>query len=168
MAVCRVLQYPNPVLRQVSQPVVWQPGQPYPADIQQLIQDLTDTLYSHPGAVGLAAIQIGQPWRVFALDMTARTTQDQLRILVNPVITHTAKNKWVREGCLSFPEYLAQVKRALKVTATYFDQHAQPQTVTTSELEAVAIQHELDHLDGVLFIDRIQSLKSDLIRRTGN
>jgi peptide deformylase len=168
MPICRVLKYPNPVLRQVSQPVDWQAGQPWPPAIQQLLTDMTDTLYSHPGAIGLAAIQIGHPWRIFMLDMAAKTTQDQLMVLVNPVIVSTAKNKWVREGCLSFPEYLANVKRALKVTVTYYDQHAQPQTATLTDMAAVAVQHELDHLDGVLFIDRIQSLKSDLIPRQNN
>ena len=167
MAVRRVLKYPNAVLRQVSQPVVWTPGEPYPATIQQVITDMVDTLYDYGNAVGLAAIQIGEPWRIFVLDLAAKTTRDQLRVLVNPEITHTAKNKWVREGCLSFPDYLANVKRALKVTVNYHDLHAQPQQADVADLEAVAVQHELDHLDGVLFIDRIQSIQTDLIRRTG-
>jgi peptide deformylase len=166
MPVQRVLCYPNPILRQISQPVPVLPQGGYSPAIQAVITDLVDTLYSHGGAVGLAAIQIGQPWRLFALDLTANTTRSQLRVLVNPVITHTAKNKWVREGCLSFPDYLANVKRSLKVTVHYDDVHGQSQTLTTAELEAVAIQHELDHLEGVLFIDRIQSLQTDLIRRT--
>jgi peptide deformylase len=167
MAVRRVLTYPNPVLRQACDPVVWTPGDAYPVRVQQVITDMVDTLYDYGNAVGLAANQIGEPWRIFILDMAARTTRDQLRVLVNPVILHTAKNKWVREGCLSFPEYLANVKRALKVTVQYYDQHAQLQQAEVSDLEAVAVQHELDHLDGVLFIDRIQSLQTDLIRRTG-
>jgi peptide deformylase len=165
VAVRKVLKYPNPVLRQVSQPVVWAPGQPYPDAIKQVITDLVDTLYDYGNAVGLAAIQIGEPWRIFILDMAAKTSRDQLRVLVNPEITHTAKNKWVREGCLSFPDYLANVKRALKATVQYHDQHALPQQADVSDLEAVAVQHELDHLDGVLFIDRIQSIQTDLIPR---
>jgi peptide deformylase len=165
MTVQRVLKYPHPVLREVSRPVEWTEGCPFSAEIQTLIADMTDTLYAHGGAIGLAAVQIGQPWRVFLLDMTAKTTQNQLRVLVNPVITHTAKNKWVREGCLSFPDYLASVKRALKVTVSYVDQHGLPQLAEVTELEAVAVQHEMDHLDGVLFIDHIQSLGTGLIPR---
>jgi peptide deformylase len=167
MAVMRVLQYPNPTLRQISQPAPLLPdGSGLPPLVQGVITDLVDTLYSAAGAVGLAAIQIGYPWRIFVLDVAAKTTQDQLRVLVNPVIVHTAKNKWVREGCLSFPDYLANVKRALKVTVQYYDAAGQFQEHTASDLEAVAIQHELDHLDGVLFIDRIQSMQTDLIRRS--
>ena len=99
------------------------------------------------------------------MDVSAATTKTDLKVMINPVIVQQSRNKVVREGCLSFPDYLANVKRATKLTVEAYDPYGELQTYEVKHLEAVCVQHELDHLDGVLMIDRINSLKTDLIRR---
>lgn len=133
--------------------------------LQKLVDDMTETLYAAPGAVGLAACQIGETARVIILDVTSKTTKDAYKVLINPTILESSRNKVMREGCLSFPEYLANIKRATKVTFQAFDRDGALETYTVHGLEAIAVQHELDHLNGVLMIDRINSLKTDWIRR---
>lgn len=160
MAVLKVLKYPHPILRETCTPVGgWDPS------IEKLIQDMIETMYDHPGAVGLAAPQVGSPVRIVVIDISAKTTRDQLKVLVNPVIVQQSRNKLVREGCLSFPEYLANIKRSLRATVECLNAVGEPVIHSVEGLEAIAIQHELDHLEGVLLIDRVQSLKTDLIRR---
>lgn len=160
MTVLRVLKYPHPVLREKCEPVTgWDAG------LQKLIDDMVETMYAAPGAVGLAASQIGETVRIVTLDVTSRTDRSEFKILINPTIVEASRNKVMREGCLSFPEYLASIKRATKVTFTAFDRDGELKTYTVQGLEAIAVQHEIDHLDGVLMIDRINSLKTDWIRR---
>lgn len=160
MAVLKVYKYPHPVLREKCQPLThWDDA------LKQLVKDMTETMYNCPGAVGLAAPQVGVPQRVIVIDVTAKTTRSELKVLVNPEIVQQSRNKLVREGCLSFPEYLANIKRAQRVLLKCFDEHQQEQTFQVDGFEAVAVQHEIDHLDGILLIDRVQSLKTDLIRR---
>jgi peptide deformylase len=161
MAILKVYKYPHPVLRQRCEPV----SEVSVPEIQQLISDMIETMYAANGAVGLAAPQVGQALRIVVMDLNAKTTRDRLRVLVNPVITAQSRNKMVREGCLSFPAYLANIKRSLKVQLRYLDSTGSPQEESFEGLEAVAVQHELDHLEGILLIDRIASLKTDLIRR---
>ena len=156
----KVLKYPHPILRAVCEPVT-----AWDASLQRLVDDMTETLYAAHGAVGLAACQIGEAARVIILDVSSKTTREDYKALINPVIVEASRKKTMREGCLSFPEYLANIKRATKVTFTAYDRDAALQTYTVYGLEAIAIQHEIDHLDGVLMIDRIQSLKTDWIRR---
>lgn len=160
MAILKVLKYPHPILREQCEQVAH-----WDSHLQNLIDDMTDTLYSAPGAVGLAASQVGETARVIILDVTSKTTRDAYKILINPVIVESSRKKTMREGCLSFPEYLASVKRATKLTFTAFDRDEQLQTYMVYGLEAIAVQHEIDHLNGVLMIDRINSLKTDWIRR---
>jgi peptide deformylase len=160
MAIKKVLRAPHPILRELCEPV-----QHWDASLQRLIEDMTDTLYAAPGAVGLAACQIGEAARVLILDITSKTTREAYKVLINPVILEASRKKTMREGCLSFPEYLASIKRATKVTFSAYDRGGTSQIYTVYGLEAIAVQHELDHLDGILMIDRIQSLKTDWIRR---
>lgn len=160
MAVLKVLKYPHPILREQCEPVI-----AWDNSLQRLIDDMTETMYDSPGAVGLAASQIGQTVRIVILDVTCKTTREAYKILINPTIMEASRKKQMREGCLSFPEYLASVKRATKLTFTAFDRHGELKTYTSQGLEAIAVQHEIDHLDGVLMIDRINSLKTDWIRR---
>jgi peptide deformylase len=163
MAVLKIYKYPHPILREVCKPVtVWND------EIRQLIADMVETMYASPGAVGLAANQVGSTHRIMVIDVAAKTTRDQLKVFVNPEITQASRNKVMREGCLSFPEYLANVKRAQKITVQCLDENQQPQEYEFHQFEAVAVQHEMDHLDGILFIDRINSIKTDLIRRQSN
>jgi peptide deformylase len=160
MAILKVLKYPHPILRELCEPVTsWDSG------LQKLINDMTETMYDSYGAVGLAACQIGETARIIILDTTSKDTREAYKVLINPTIIESSRNKTMREGCLSFPEYLANIKRATKVTFTAFDRDQELKTYTVYGLEAIAIQHEIDHLDGVLMIDRVNSLKTDWIRR---
>jgi peptide deformylase len=160
MTVLNVLKYPHPILRVPCPEVTL-----FDDVLVQLVKDMTETMYDGAGAVGLAAPQVGQSIRLFVMDTTAFTTRDRLNVFINPVIISSSRNKTMREGCLSFPDYLANVKRAQRLTV-----RAQDVTGTIFErevkhLEAVCIQHEIDHLDGVLMMDRIESLKTDWLRR---
>jgi peptide deformylase len=160
VAVLKILKFPHPVLRQTCEPVT-----EFDAALQQLAQDMVETMYDCNGAVGLAAPQVGHPVRMVVIDINAKTDRDRLMVLVNPVVVSKSRNKLVREGCLSFPEYLANVKRATKCTVEAYDPQGNPVSYTVEGLEAVAVQHEIDHLDGVLMIDRVTSLATDWIRR---
>lgn len=160
MAILKVLKYPHPILREACEPITC-----WDNNLQRLVDDMTETLYDSYGAVGLAANQIGSTARVIILDTSSKTTREDYKVLINPTIIESSRNKTMREGCLSFPEYLANIKRATKVTFTAFDRNEELKTYTVFGLEAIAIQHELDHLNGVLMIDRISSLKTDWIRR---
>lgn len=160
MSVLKVLKYPHPILREQCEPVtVWDNR------LQKLVDDMTETMYDAYGAVGLAASQIGEATRIIILDTSSKTSREDYKVLINPTIVEASRNKTMREGCLSFPEYLANIKRATKLTFTAFDRNEELKTYTVYGLEAIAVQHEIDHLDGVLMIDRISSLKTDWIRR---
>jgi peptide deformylase len=160
MTVLPVLKYPHPALRVRCEEVVR-----FDADFQALVADLIETMYSGPGAIGLAANQTGHTARVFVMDVNAFTTRDALKVMVNPVIVTASRNKVMREGCLSFPEYLANIKRAQRVEMQAYDQYGELHTYELKHMEAICAQHELDHLDGILMMDRIASLKTDWIRR---
>lgn len=160
MAILKVLKYPHPLLREQCEPVTT-----WDSSLQRLVDDMTETMYASPGAVGLAASQIGETARVVILDVTCKTSREAYKVLINPAVVEASRKKYMREGCLSFPEYLANVKRSTKLTFTAFDRDGSLKTYTVQGLEAIAVQHEIDHLDGVLMIDRINSLKTDWIRR---
>lgn len=160
MALLQVLKYPHPILREQCEPITrWD------ASLQNLIDDMTATMYHAYGSVGLAASQVGEAVRVVVLDVSSKTNREAYKVLINPTIIDTSRRKVMREGCLSFPEYLANIKRPTKLTFTAFDRDGALQTYQVQGLEAIAVQHEIDHLDGVLMIDRINSLKTDWIRR---
>lgn len=160
MRVLKVLKYPHPILREKCEPVTT-----WDNHLQTLIDNMTATMYDAFGSVGLAASQVGETTRLIVLDTSSKTTRADYKVLINPTIVESSRNKTMREGCLSFPEYLANIKRATKLTFTAFDRNGELQTYTVQGLEAIAVQHEIDHLDGVLMIDRINSLKTDWIRR---
>lgn len=162
MTVLRILKYPHPILRVPCQPVTL-----FDEALSQLVANMVETMYDGPGAVGLSAPQVGQSVRVFVMDVTAKTSRNELKIFINPEIVQASRNKVMREGCLSFPEYLANVKRATKLTVRAQDVTGQWQEWELYALEAVCVQHEIDHLDGVLMIDRINSLNTDWVRRQG-
>jgi peptide deformylase len=133
--------------------------------LQDLVADMVETMYHGTGAVGLAAPQVGQSVRVFVMDTNAFTTRDNLKVMVNPKIITASRNKTMREGCLSFPEYLANIKRSQRISVQAFDAQGLLHTYELKHLEAVCVQHEIDHLDGILMMDRIESLKTDWLRR---
>jgi peptide deformylase len=163
MAVREVLRYPSPQLREVCAPAV--PGSP---ELARVVVDLLETLRSLPGCVGIAAPQIGEMMRVVVVDASRSrkpVPNQGCMVLVNPVLESTAGQGIFREGCLSIPDYTANVPRATSVRYQVVDESGSPKTVEAAGFEAVVIQHEADHLDGILFIDRVVCAKTDLFRR---
>jgi peptide deformylase len=160
MSVLKILKYPHPILR-IPCPELTV----FDQTLQDLVADMVETMYHGTGAVGLAAPQVGQSVRVFVMDTNAFTTRDNLKVMVNPKIITASRNKTMREGCLSFPDYLANVKRSQRLTVEAFDAFGVLHSYELKHLEAVCVQHEIDHLDGILMMDRIESLKTDWLRR---
>jgi peptide deformylase len=162
MPIKPVLTYPHPALKQKL-------GDS-PLDKNRLsavFTDLIDTMNQHSGCVGLAAPQISHAERCVIVDVSRSTRTEEnhgLLKLINPVILEASQWKISREGCLSFPDLLANVKRAQKIKFSAYNENLEPFELVSTDFEAVAIQHELDHLDGVLFLDRIRSSK-DLFER---
>ena len=158
MALLKILTYPNPLLKTACKPV----EKVTPA-IRKLLEDMAETLYAAPG-VGLAAPQVGVLQRVIVVDCQWREekAKRQLYQLVNPVITHReGKIEW-EEGCLSIPEFLQTMKRSKKVVVEALGPDGKPITVEGEDLTAVCLQHEIDHLDAKLIIDKAGRLKRNL------
>lgn len=133
-------------------------------DIQRLADDMIETMYAAPG-VGLAATQIGEPHRVFLVDIASEDEPSDLRVFVNPEIVQKEGDQTWEEGCLSFPGVTEEVKRAAKLKVRAIDKEGKPFEVEADGLLAVAIQHEHDHLDGVLMIDHLGLLKKRIVNR---
>ena len=144
MAIQRIRLFGDPVLRTPAEPVTV-----FDKELRQLVKDLTDTMLEAPGA-GLAAPQLGVSLRVFTYYV-----DETLGHLVNPRLDLSAEEQEGEEGCLSFPGMSYPTKRALRVVARGVDQHGEPVTLEGSDLLARCVQHETDHLDGILFIDRL-------------
>ena len=145
---------PDPKLRLISAPL----GQVDDA-LRKLMDDMLDTIHDAPG-IGLAAIQIAEPARVVVLDLAKKDEPPQPQYFVNPEIVWSSDERSVyEEGCLSIPEYYEEVERPAKVRARFLDREGKPQEIVAEGLLATALQHEIDHLDGVLFIDYISKLK---------
>ncbi|MDG2051997.1 MAG: peptide deformylase [Myxococcota bacterium] len=158
MALREVLQFPDPRLKRVSEPI-----SEITDAIRDLAQDMCDVMYDEPG-IGLAAPQIGEALRLFVID-TEWSEEDGERnpqVLINPEITHQEGSITWEEGCLSVPDYTADVQRAASVTIRALDLEGQEVIEEAEGLRAVCMQHEIDHLDGILFIDRISRLKRGL------
>ena len=149
MAVKQVLIYPDERLRQVSEPVEDFEAQ----EFKDLVQDLKDTMEAYR-AQGLAAIQIGVPKRVLVI----RTSEGDVKVFSNPVTREALGFVKSKEGCLSFPSVMEIIERHEDVTVRAYDEHGKEFECSLDEIDAVAIQHELDHLDGVLFIDHVSRL----------
>lgn len=164
MAVQPILLYPHPILKKVSHPI-----ERFDEEIGRLSRDLVDTMQAGPGSVGVAAPQIGVLLRMCVVDVSrsrhGRENNHGLLIMANPVIVHREGIGVMREGCMSVPDYTGDVERATRVVVSYQDEQGSAREVDASGFEAVAIQHEMDHLDGLLFLDRITSLKTGLFRR---
>ena len=164
MAVRTILIYPHPLLKTVCRPVATMNDV-----ISALIEDLVDTMAAGPGSVGVAAPQIGVTLRVCVVDVSAsrqgRDNNHGLLTLVNPEILHREGAAIMREGCMSVPDYTGDVERAVSIVVQFQDEKGIRREIEASGFEAVAIQHEMDHLDGLLFLDRIASLKTGLFRR---
>jgi peptide deformylase len=159
MAILQVLKYPEPSLSQMALPVKNITG-----ETVQLINDMLETMYAAPG-IGLAAPQVGAPQRVIVLDVDHENPHQQIYKLINPVITRAEGEVVWEEGCLSVVDFTAEVRRAAQVEIVALDEQEKEIKITADGLFAVALQHEIDHLDGKLFIDRISRLKRDLYTR---
>jgi peptide deformylase len=159
MALRPILKYPDPRLKQVAEPV-----KDVTDDIRQLVDDMAETMYAAPG-VGLAATQIGEPYQIFVIDCAAEGENSDFRVFVNPEIVATEGTRTYEEGCLSFPTAREEIERADKVRVRAQDRDGQWFELEAEGLLATAIQHEYDHLHGVLMIDRLGPLKKRLLHR---
>ncbi|MBB3442746.1 peptide deformylase [Sinorhizobium sp. B11] len=158
MTIKPLIILPDPLLRQVSQPI-----ERVDADLQRLSDDMLETMYDAPG-IGLAAIQIGVPRRMLVIDLSKEGEEKQPLIFINPEIVRSSDERSVyEEGCLSIPDYYAEVERPANVTVKYLDREGKEQSVEADGLLATCLQHEIDHLNGVLFIDHISRLKREMV-----
>jgi peptide deformylase len=156
MALREILVVPNPVLKQVSQRV-----DAVDDGLRALMDDMLETMYDAPG-IGLAAIQIGVPKRVIVMDLAREGEDPQPRYFVNPEILWASEETApYEEGCLSIPEIYDEVERPARVKLKYLNYQGEEVTEDAEGLFAVCIQHEMDHLEGVLFIDHLSRLKRD-------
>jgi peptide deformylase len=132
------------------------------ADIQRVIDDMVETMYAAPG-IGLAAPQVGAPWRIFVIDLSLGQSTGDLMALINPTFVEREGMQLEEEGCLSVPGFNATVARPQRAVVKFLDRDGQDRIVEGTELLARAFQHEMDHLDGLLFLDRVRGIKRDLI-----
>jgi peptide deformylase len=133
-------------------------------DIQRLIDDMIETMYAAPG-IGLAAPQIGVPLRIFVVDLSVGRRAEDLMVFINPVFLEREGMQLEDEGCLSVPGFNATVARPMRAVVKGLDRTGEVRTVEGTELLARAFQHEMDHLDGKLFLDRVRGIKKELIVR---
>lgn len=162
MAVLEVLRYPDARLKQLSSPV-----RDFDDDLRRFVADLLDTLRSFPGCVGLAAPQVNRFQRIVAVDVSGKPKikHHGLMVLINPEIVQQEGETLGREGCLSVPDYTGNVARAERVVVQAQDVHGAVQLYECEAYEARAVQHEMDHLEGMLFLDRVVNAHTDLFRR---
>lgn len=154
-----ILEYPDARLREVAQPVA-----EVTPEIQALVDDMAETMYDAPGC-GLAATQLGIAHRIFVVDCAAEDEPSQLLTFINPDIFEKDGVQVWEEGCLSFPGVTEEIKRAERVKVRALDRNGNPFEVEADGLLAVAIQHETDHLNGVLMIDKLSALKKKMMGR---
>ena len=158
MALRDIIILPDKRLRSVSKPVV-----AIGDEIRTLVADMFETMYEAPG-IGLAAIQIGIPSRVIVMDLSKREAEAEPRVFINPEITWSSEEKSLyEEGCLSIPDVHEDVERPARVKIRYLDLEGKPHEEDAEGLFATCIQHEVDHVNGVLFVDHISKLKRERI-----
>jgi len=158
MAIKTILTEPNKILRQISNPV-----DHISEEEQKLMDDMLETMYAAPG-IGLAAIQIGIPKRIIVMDISREKENKNPLHFVNPEIVWKADEDIIyEEGCLSVPNQFAEINRPKKCHVKYLDYFGQPQLLKAQGLLATCIQHEIDHLEGILFIDYLSKLKKTMI-----
>ncbi len=164
MAVREILLYPNPILKKACRFITV-----FDETADSLVQDLIDTMNAAGHSVGVAAPQIGISLRATVVDVSksklGRDNNHGLLVLINPQILESHGRKTMREGCMSVPDYTGNVSRAETIVLQFMDRQGVSRVIRAEGFEATAIQHELDHLDGLLFLDCVSSLKTDLFRR---
>ena len=181
MSILPIVHIPDPVLRRKSQPV-----ERVDDDLRKFLDDMLETMYDAPG-IGLAAVQVGEPLRIFTVDCAKRDEDEdgegeengeQVKaekeeepprdpiFLINPeIVSYSDERSVYEEGCLSIPDYYADVERPASCTVKYLDRDGKEQILEADGILATVIQHEYDHLNGVLFIDHISKLKRDMVIR---
>jgi peptide deformylase len=160
MSIRPLVILPDPVLRQVSKPI-----ERFDADLKRFSQDMFETMYDAPG-IGLAAIQVAEPIRLVVIDLAKEDEPKLPQVFVNPQILERSDGANVHEeGCLSIPDYYAEVERPAFIRVAYQDLEGNKHEINADGLLATCLQHEIDHLDGVLFIDHISRLKRDMVVR---
>jgi peptide deformylase len=159
MAVRTILHYPDARLREAGKKV-----ESISPELRTLIDDMAETMYAAPGC-GLAATQVGAPWQIFVVDCAADGESSDLRVFINPAILSTEGAVTSEEGCLSFPTAREDVERAEKVRVRAQDQDGRWFELEAEGLLAIAIQHEYDHLQGILMIDHLGPLKKRFLHR---
>jgi peptide deformylase len=162
VAARKVLRYPHPSLKRVSREVEAGP------EARRVADDLLDTMRSYTRCTGIAAPQIDELVRLIAVDVSEHpkaTVSHGLLLLLNPRVVSTEGAEVAREGCLSIPDYTANVRRARRIEVEAIEPSGEEMRLATEGFEARCVLHEIDHLDGVLFLDRVDSLKTDVFRR---
>jgi peptide deformylase len=159
MAIRTILHYPDKRLRQKAEPV-----REITPEIRALVDDMLETMYAAPG-VGLAAPQIGVPLRIFVIDVAPNDGPSDPKVFINPEIVHKEGTTTWEEGCLSFPGLHEEIERAERVTVRAQDLDGKTFEITGEDLLAIAMQHEYDHLEGVLMIDHVSLLKRRMMDR---
>lgn len=173
MSIKPIVVIPDPILRQVSRPV-----ERIDADLLRLLDDMLETMYEAPG-IGLAGIQVGVPLRIVTIDVSRKPADDEVGpgqeeeekevrrdplFLINPaILTRSDERSVYEEGCLSIPEYYAEVERPATCTVSYLDRDGKEQRIEADGVLSTCLQHEIDHLDGKLFIDYLSRLKRDMV-----
>ncbi|HPU86278.1 MAG TPA: peptide deformylase [Candidatus Latescibacteria bacterium] len=159
MALLPIRIYGDPVLRRVAEPV-----REFTRELQTLATDMIETMYAEPG-VGLAAPQVGVSIRMIVIDPTAGDEKGKAFALINPVVTRSGEHVVIEEGCLSVPDIRADVVRPERVSVDYQTIAGEPAHLDADDMVARIIQHEYDHLDGILFVDRISPVRRQLLRK---
>jgi len=154
-----ILTYPNPELKKKSAPVTI-----ITDSIRELAMNMAETMYAAPG-IGLAAPQIGVHQRVIVIDISGKNEPPDLIVAINPSIVYAEGEAYEEEGCLSLPDYAANVRRHDRVIVKALDLEGIERTWKAEDLLAIAFQHEIDHLDGILFVDHLSALKRELFQR---
>jgi peptide deformylase len=159
MTMSTILAYPNLLLREKASPVIY-----FDKELQKIADDMAKTMYNAPG-IGLAATQIGDPRQLIVVDISKDKGVEKFMPLVNPKIVSSEGHQIGEEGCLSVPEITSNVKRFRKVVVTYQDITGETVEITADERFAIVLQHEIDHLHGILFIDHLSPLKRQLYKK---
>ena len=158
MSIKPIILLPNTVLRKQSEPV-----ERFDDELQKLAADMTDTMYYAPG-IGLAAVQIGVLRRLLVIDVSKDEDNKNPQVFINPeVVDESDERGMYDEGCLSIPDYYAEVERPASIKVNYLDLSGKAQTIQADGLMATCLQHEIDHLNGVLFIDYLSKLKKNMV-----
>ncbi len=160
MSILKIYHYPEPVLRKKTETV-----NSFDDTLSQIIADMAETMYDAPG-IGLAAPQVGKSLKLIVVDITKESDgEKEFMPMINPKIVEHEGKQLDEEGCLSLPELTSNVKRYKKVTVSYQDAEGKPHEITAEDRFAVVLQHEIDHVNGILFLDHLSTLKKTLYKK---